>query len=249
MGLAEQISNWIRERVGEAKKEGVVVGLSGGIDSSVVACLAKRALGKKVLGLIMPCYSSDLDEDHALLVAKKLDIKTERMSLNSVYDKLVEILLSGKKIALANLKPRLRMLILYYFANNLNYLVTGAGNKSEILIGYFTKYGDGGCDILPLGDLLKTEVRRLAEELGVPREIMEKTPSAGLWEEQTDEEEIGISYQELDRTITAIESGRRESVSPEMLARVEEIIRKSAHKRSPAIVFRKGEAYITRKAL
>ena len=121
MSLADQISNWIKEKVREAKAEGVVIGLSGGVDSSVAACLAKRAMGEKVLGLIMPCYSSVLDEDYAWLIAKRLNIKTQRISLDFIYNDLLGILPSHKKIALANLKPRLRMLTLYYFANNLNY--------------------------------------------------------------------------------------------------------------------------------
>lgn len=238
--LVEKISSWIKRVVGQVKAEGVVVGLSGGIDSSVVACLAKKALGEKVLGVIMPCYSSAIDENYARLIAKKLNIRIERVSLNSIYDNILGVLPGGEKMALANLKPRLRMLILYYFANNLNYLVAGTGNKSEVLIGYFTKYGDGGCDILPLGDSLKTEVRELARELKIPNEIIERTPSAGLWENQTDEAEIGITYEELDRAITAIELNRKSSVPPEILARVEELMRESVHKRSPALVFRKS---------
>ncbi len=238
MNLADRISNWIKEKVREAKAEGVVIGLSGGIDSSVVAYLAKRAMGEKVLGLIMPCYSTVLDEDYAWLIAKRLNIKTERISLDSIYNDLLGILPSHKKIALANLKPRLRMLTLYYFANNLNYLVAGTGNKSEILIGYFTKYGDGGCDILPLGDLLKTQVRKLAKELEIPHEIIKRRSSAGLWEKQTDEEELGIRYEDLDRTILAIERGKTESIPPQMLIKVEELIKKSTHKRSLAPVFK-----------
>jgi NAD+ synthase len=240
MELVEKISSWIRQAVAQAKAEGVVVGLSGGIDSSVVACLAKKALGERVLGVIMPCHSGAIDEDYARLIARRLKIKIECVSLNSIYDNLLRALPGGKKMALANLKPRLRMLILYYFANNLNYLVAGTGNKSEVLIGYFTKYGDGGCDILPLGDLLKRGVRELAKELRVPQKIIERAPSAGLWEKQTDEGEIGITYEELDETIMAIESNQKSSVSPEVLARVEELMRESVHKRSLALMFRKS---------
>lgn len=238
--LVEKICSWFREVVNQAKAKGVVIGLSGGIDSSVVACLAKKALGEKVLGVIMPCYSSAMDEDYARLIAKMLKIKIERVSLNSIYDSILGVLPGGKKMALANLKPRLRMLILYYFANSLNCLVAGTGNKSEVLIGYFTKYGDGGCDILPLGDLLKTEVRELAKELRIPKEIIERVPSAGLWENQTDEGEIGITYEELDGIIMAIESNQKSSISPGALARVEELMRVSTHKRSPALVFKKS---------
>jgi len=238
--LVERICSWLRKEVSQAKAKGVVIGLSGGIDSSVVASLAKKALGEKVLGVIMPCHSSAIDEDYARLIAKKLKIKIERVSLDSIYDSILGVLPGNKKMALVNLKPRLRMLILYYFANSLNYLVAGTGNKSEILIGYFTKHGDGGCDILPLGDLLKTEVRELAKELKIPNEIIERVPSAGLWENQTDEEEIGITYEELDGAITTIESNQKNSVSPGILVRVEELMRVSAHKRSPALVFKKN---------
>ncbi len=238
MKLADRISNWIRQKVQEAETEGVVVGLSGGVDSSVVACLAKMAMKEKVLGLIMPCHSDPLDEHYADLMAKKLSMRKERIVLDSVYDRLLEILPSAGRLALANLKPRLRMTTLYYFANNLNYLVAGTGNKSEILIGYFTKYGDGGCDILPLGDLLKTQVRKLAVSLGIPDEIIKRTPSAGLWKEQTDEGEIGLSYPDLDRIILAIESGKTGSLSPRMVDRVKELKKISEHKRSPVPVFK-----------
>jgi len=240
MEIIREISNWIKQKVEKAEAEGVVIGLSGGLDSSVVACLAEKALGSsKVLGLIMPCHNTSLDEEHAYLVARKLNIRVERIVLDTVYDKFLEILPSGKDIALANIKPRLRMLTLYYFANNLNYLVLGAGNKSEILIGYFTKYGDGGCDILPLGGLLKSEVRELAKELKIPEEIIKKPPSAGLWEGQTDEGEIGLSYEDLDRVLLAIESGKIDFLPKEMVDKVKRLVESSKHKRAPAPVFRK----------
>jgi NAD+ synthase len=238
MKLEERISNWIKEKVQKAGAEGVVVGLSGGVDSSAVACLAKMAMKDKVLGLIMPCHSDPSDEHYADLMAKKLNMRKERVVLDSVYDRLLETLPSAGKLTLANLKPRLRMTTLYYFANHLNYLVAGTGNKSEILIGYFTKYGDGACDILPLGDLLKTQVRELAVSLGIPDEIIKRTPSAGLWKEQTDEGEIGLSYSDLDRIILAIESGKTDSLAPGMLARVKELKKSSEHKRSPVPVFK-----------
>lgn len=237
MSLADNVSNWIKTQVKEAKAKGVVVGLSGGIDSSVVAALSKKALGDNVLGLIMPCMSESNDEEHALLVASFLKIKTERIILDTVYEKLLDIFPSGNKLTMANLKPRLRMLTLYYFANNLNYLVAGTGNKSEIMVGYFTKYGDGGVDILPLGRLLKTEVKKLAEKLGIPKEIIEKVPSAGLWPEQADEKELGISYDELDRAILALESGKKEELDSHILTKVEGLIKASEHKRAPIKMF------------
>ena len=208
MDLAERISNWIRQKVEEAGAEGVVMGISGGVDSSVVASLAKRAVGERLIGVIIPCHSEPLDIRYASLVAEKLKIKTEPVVLDSLYDKFLELLPSGKRLALGNLKARLRMATLYFFANNLNYLVVGTGNKSEISVGYFTKYGDGGCDILPLGDLLKTEVRKLARRLEIPEEIINQVPSAGLWRGQTDEGEMGLSYEDLDEIISAIEVGK-----------------------------------------
>ena len=239
MDLVEKISEWIRQKVKEAGAEGVVVGISGGVDSSVVASLAQRAVGERLLGVIMPCHSEPLDEKYAWLVAEKLNIKRERLVLDPVYDRFLELLPSGKRLTLANLKARLRMATLYFFANNLNYLVVGTGNKSETSIGYFTKYGDGGCDILPLGDLLKTEVKKLARELGIPEEIINRVPSAGLWGGQTDEEEIGLSYEDLDEIISAIEAGKRSLAPQDLVARVKRLIEASQHKRSPVPVFRK----------
>jgi len=243
MEIVREISNWIKQKVKEAEAEGVVVGLSGGLDSSVVACLAEKSLGNsKVLGLIMPCYTTSLDEEHAYLVARKINIRVERVVLDNIYDKFLEVLPSGKDMALANIKPRLRMLTLYYFANNLNYLVLGTGNKSEILIGYFTKYGDGGCDILPLGGLLKSEVRELAKKLKIPEEIIKKPPGAGLWKGQTDEGEIGLSYEDLDRVLLAIESGESGKVDflpKEMVDKVKRLVESSKHKRTPAPIFRR----------
>jgi len=239
MQLAGRISEWIRQKVKEAGAEGVVVGISGGVDSSVVASLAKKAVGEKVLGVIMPCESEPLDEKYAWLVAEKLKIKAERVVLDSLYHRFSELLPSGKRLALANLKARLRMTTLYYFANNLNYLVVGTGNKSEISVGYFTKYGDGGCDILPLGDLLKTEVRKLARVLELPEEIINRVPSAGLWGGQTDEEEMGLRYEDLDEIISAIEAGKGSLTPKEVVARVKRLIEASQHKRSPVAVFKK----------
>ncbi len=233
MTLSEQISDWIAERVREAKAEGIVVGLSGGVDSSLTAVLAKKALGDKVLGLLMPCHSNPTDLEHAKLVAAKFDIETEYVDLSPVFDSLMASLPPGTDIAVANLKPRLRMATLYYFANGRNYLVAGTGNKSEIKVGYFTKYGDGGADILPLGDLLKTQVRELARQVGIPEEIITKPPSAGLWAGQTDEGEMGITYEELDSIISALEKGDTSGCDEAALERVKAMMAASEHKRHP----------------
>ncbi len=234
--LANKIIAWMREQVALAKRKGVVFGLSGGLDSAVVAVLCKRAFPDNALALIMPCYSSETDIEHARAVARQFHITTSTIALEGVLDSLLRVLPVGdyepatKKLAEANLKPRLRMLTLYYLANRLSYLVVGTGNRSEISIGYFTKYGDGAVDILPLGNLVKRRVRELAIYLGMPKEIIQKPPSAGLWVGQTDEGEMGITYEELDRYLIACEAG------DEVKRKVDVMIAASAHKRvTPAI--------------
>lgn len=207
--------------------------MSGGLDSSVVGVLCRRGLGDRVLGLILPCHSKRSDEEHARLVADLFDITVEKIDLGPVLDLLLGLLPADGDMAVANLKPRLRMMALYYFSNRLNYLVIGSGNKSELRTGYFTKYGDGGVDILPLGGLLKTEVRKLARELDIPEEIIAKPPSAGLWEGQTDEDELGITYDELDRALRALESGEAHQPDDEVMVKVRELVARSHHKRVP----------------
>jgi len=237
--LKEQISKWVSERIEKAGAHGIVVGLSGGIDSSVTAALAKKAAANNVLGLIMPCRSSKEDEELANLLAEKIDLRTEKIDLNPVFDKFMEALPPACRGAKSNLKPRIRMTTLYYFAAKFNYLVAGTGNKSEIITGYFTKHGDSGADILPLGDLLKSEVKELAKSLDIPEEIIEREPTAGLWEGQTDEKELGLTYRDLDKAIEAIELQSAESLPPEIFERASELIDKSKHKRQPIPIFKK----------
>lgn len=213
--------------------EGAVLGMSGGLDSSVCGILCKRALGTQVLGLIMPCHSDPSDEAHARLVANSFDIRIEKTDLSPVFDLLLDGLPRDGVLPVANLKPRLRMITLYYFSNRLNYLVVGSSNKSELMTGYFTKYGDAAADVLPLGRLFKSDVRKLAEELGVPADIMTKPPSAGLWPGQTDEGELGITYDELDRALRVLESGPEGHPEHETLARVRQMVSRSYHKRAP----------------
>lgn len=186
--MRERIISWIKKQVKQAKAKGIVMGLSGGVDSCVVAALAREAVSRnRLLVLLLPCESSAADLKDALVVAKKFKIKTNTVDLTGVYHNLLKILPQAGKLAKNNLKPRLRMLVLYYFANKLNYLVCGTGNKSEMLAGYFTKHGDGAADILPIGGLFKKQVRALANELGIPGHIISKPPTAGLWLGQTDE--------------------------------------------------------------
>jgi NAD+ synthase len=223
---------WIQKQVKQAKAKGIVMGLSGGVDSSVVAALVKEAIGeRRILALILPCHSQVREIQDARLVAKKLGIKPKTIELSNIYDNLIKILPKAGSLPKANLKPRLRMLVLYYFANKLNYLVCGTGNKSEIMVGYFTKHGDGAADILPIGNILKKQVRRLAQGLGIPKHIITKPPTAGLWQGQTDEGEMGITYLELDDILERTDSKRKQVFSKDKISRVKEMVKKSEHKR------------------
>ena len=231
--LAQKLTLWTNEMVSQAEGKGVVVGMSGGVDSSVVAVLCKRAFPEATLGLTMPCHSSKLDREHAELVATKFHIPVKVVVLDGVFDILIGALAGDgydattMGLAENNIKPRLRMVTLYYFANCLNYLVVGASNRSELSVGYFTKYGDGGSDIMPLGNLVKKEVLDLARYLDIPREIIDKLPSAGLWEGQTDEAEIGLTYSELDRYLITGEADK------EIKEQVDLMMSKSKHKCCP----------------
>ena len=231
--LAEKLVLWIRDKVSAAGCEGGVVGISGGLDSSVVAVLSLRAFPQSTLGVIMPCYNSHEDLEHARAVANKFSIPTRTVVLDTIFDALLKVLPDDKadpdvsRLAKGNLKARLRMLTLYYFANQLKYMVVGSSNQSELAVGYFTKYGDGGVDIMPLANMVKGQVRELARFLDIPRQIIDKTPSADLWEGQTDEGELGFSYNELDRYLITGEA------SAELKKRIESMIAASDHKRQP----------------
>ncbi|MFW6389937.1 MAG: NAD(+) synthase [Halanaerobiales bacterium] len=209
--VAEYLTEWITEKINNANKSGGIVGISGGIDSAVTAALLKRSTEIKALGLIMPCHSSKKDKEDAILVAETLNLEYDELDLSRHYDNLLKdfktVIPGEDKLAESNIKPRLRMIALYYIAARKNYLVVGTDNWSELYTGYFTKYGDGGIDLAPLGRLVKTEVRELARYLGIPDKIIYREPSAGLWEEQTDENEMGVSYETLDRYILGKDVG------------------------------------------
>jgi len=231
--LDEKLVSWIRDRVLAAGCKGVVMGMSGGLDSSVLAVLCYRAFPQSMLGILMPCYNSQEEVEHAQAVANQFSIPTRTVVLDNVLDALLRVLPDNgvdpnvSRVAKGNLKARLRMLTLYYFANQLKYMVAGSGNWSELSVGYFTKYGDGGVDIMPLGNLVKGQVRELARFLGIPQPIIDKPPSAGLWEGQTDEGELGLSYEELDRYLVTSQA------NAELRGRIESMIATSNHKRQP----------------
>ncbi len=247
---AEEIGDWLRDRIGGAGAQGLVVGLSGGIDSAVVAGLCQMAAPDRVVGVIMPCHSDPRDEADARLVAAHFRITTLRVDLEPVHDQLAADFANElarlppvyppslppdttdikARLPLANVKPRLRMTGLYFVANSLNYLVAGTGNRCELTIGYFTKHGDGGADVLPIGHLLKSDVRALARDLGVPDAVIEKPPSAGLWLGQTDEGDMGFTYADLECYLTDGPDG----VAPALALRIERLVRQSEHKRGVA---------------
>ncbi len=232
--MSQKLVLWIKNTVLAAGGKGVVLGLSGGIDSSTLAVLCRKAFPESTLALIMPCHSSEEDEMYARMVAEKFSINIRKIALTSVFDTLLRELSvtnpESNNLAIANLKPRLRMTTLYYFANELKYLVAGTGDRSEITVGYFTKYGDGGADIIPLGHLLKSEVRELGRHLGIPQPIIDKPPSPGLWPGQTGEGELGVSYESIDRYILTGEA------PSEVKKRVDSMARASNHKRQPPLL-------------
>jgi NAD+ synthase len=230
--LANDIARWMRDKLVQAGADGYVFGLSGGVDSAVTAALCVRAAGDNVLGVWMPCHSVAEDEQFARMAAQALGIELVTVDLCEAYDTFLHSLPEGNRMARANLKPRLRMSTVYYLAQSNNYLVAGTGNKPEILVGFFTKYGDGGVDLEPLGELYKHEVRALASALGVPQPIIDRAPSPGLWPGQTDEGEMGITYAEIDAILASWDAGERPTLPADRIAKVEGMIARSAHKRA-----------------
>lgn len=235
----DQLIKWLREKVKEANADGLIVGISGGIDSAVVAHLIKRAFPENSLGLIMPCKSNPKDKEDALKVVESCGIDYHIIDLTETHQILfskIEQQLKAKnewneeraRLGDANTRARLRMTTLYAVANNYNYLVTGTDNAAEWHTGYFTKYGDGGVDLVPLVHFMKSEVRELAKLLGVPNEIITKAPSAGLWEGQTDESEMGTTYEMIDKYL------KGEEIPEKDREIIDRLHKRSEHKRQLA---------------
>jgi NAD+ synthase len=235
----EMLVKWLQERVRESGLKGAIVGISGGIDSAVVTHLIKRAFPEESLGLIMPCKSSPNDQEDALEVVKSSGIEHMVIDLTTTHQTLfteIEGKLKSKgqwneqasKLGDANIRARLRMTTLYAVANNFGYLVVGTDNAAEWHTGYFTKYGDGGVDLVPLVHFTKGEVRELAKILGVPEDVITKAPSAGLWEGQTDENEMGTTYDMIDRYL------KGEEIPENDKQIIEKLHRQSQHKRELA---------------
>ena len=242
----ETIIEFIRSYTENAGVKSVVIGLSGGIDSAVVTKLAIMALGKEnVYALFMPELSTPMEDfEHVRLLSNEFGISYETIDISPMIHSIRKIYSEKMDaVALGNIKSRLRMLLWYGYANSKKSLVCGCSNKTELLIGYFTKYGDGGSDFMPIGDLYKTQVYQIAEHIGIPGPIIKKAPSAGLWKGQTDEKELGIPYEKLDRILYGLERkmpvdkiAAIADIDEQEVIRVKEMRIKSQHKRNVPLV-------------
>jgi NAD+ synthase len=246
----ETVTRFLRSHLDGPPARTAVVGLSGGIDSALVARLAVDAVGaSRVVGVLLPdaLYSDALrEETEGFGTGLGIDVRV--VPIGPVVDAIRQTVPgTTDRTTLGNVGPRLRMTVLYTIARSVGGLVVGTGNKSELLLGYFTKHGDGGVDLLPIGDMYKTEVRELAAQLGLPEAVRARAPTAGLWEGQTDEAELGLPYESIDRILKGMEELRE----PEEIARVTGIARANVdaivarvalnrHKRRPAPIPKLG---------
>lgn len=249
--LSKEIHQWMKEQVEKRDANGALVGLSGGIDSSVVGALTKEAFGENSLGVMLPAGGTiTKDVEYAQKLADRFDLETIKVNMeeanNALENTFQNIDIDGVKRkywpqtkiptpdpAEQNIQTRLRMMTLYYIAEKMNYVVMGTSNKSEIIAGYYTLYGDGGTDMRPIGDLNKTEVWELAKQLGVPKEIIERPPTGGCRgdESDRDEKEFGITYDKLDKIYEAMESNDDlNQFDSEDIERVKKLVETAADK-------------------
>ena len=240
------IKDFITTYIRSSGCDSVVVGLSGGVDSAVTALLCKDVLGKKNTKCVfLPDKTTpESDFKHQELLVKKFCLLCEKKDVAPLVQQLSgHCIVEPDRYALANIKARARMILLFEYANMTSSLVCGTSNKSEILVGYFTKYGDGGVDIQPIGDLYKTQVCELAGYLKIPEEIISKPPTAGLWKGQTDEKELKLGYKELDKILAGLEQkmdikeiAESAGVKQSDVERVKKMRVKSQHKRRTALI-------------
>lgn len=226
---------WIKDILQKTGAKGIILGNSGGKDCTLVEILCRKAT-KNVLSVIMPCESSQnygTDREHAYLIAKTYDIPTIEVDITKAKQELAKVIrpFAGDEVPMAynNINPRLRMSVIYAIGQAKGYLVAGTGNASETFMGYFTKWGDGGYDFNPIIDLVVEDVYGMLKYLGCPSEIIDKKPSAGLYEGQTDELDMGVSYAEIDKYIKTGES--------EFAEKIEKAHRNTNHKRVPPLKY------------
>jgi NAD+ synthase len=231
-----KIKRFINDYVEKSGAKGVVVSLSGGLDSSAVAALSALAIGRnKVLGLILPEKEtlSGKDIEHAKAVAKKFSLKSQVCDITPTLEafyKTIPIFDPAEKVCKGNVKARTRIVYVYYYANKLNLIVCGSSDKSETMMGYFTKWGDVAADIYPIMDLYKTQVRRLAQHIGIPKEIVAKPSTPALWPGQLAEKELGIKYEQLDLVLYGLEHFMRPPEIAEQLGIKKELVDKIRHR-------------------
>ncbi|AXE60746.1 NAD(+) synthase [[Mycoplasma] phocae] len=222
-----KLKNWLIQKNNSAKTNGISLGISGGIDSAVLAKIAKLSFPNQTNFYYFKTREDEYTENHVRLLEKSLEQKIEWIDLSSQFIDLKETLKIESKMAVANLKSRLYMTSIYALSQEKNTLVLGTDNFDEYYLGYFTKYGDGGCDLLPLANIKKSDIYALANILDVPIEIILKKPSANLIEDQDDESELGFSYQDFELWITD-----KNLVSKDIANRIENLYKKTTHKRN-----------------
>lgn len=239
---SKRIERFIANYLAKSGSKGLVLGLSGGLDSAVTLQLCVDAVGaKKVLGLMLPASSIPESDVHdAASHADKLFVRHHAIYINPLVEGYAKLLPDSTDKIKGNLSARIRMAVLYYYAALENYLVVGTSDKSELCIGYFTKYGDGGSDLMPLAGLYKTQVRELARYLGVPGEIVQKKSSPRLWPGQLAEKELGLDYETIDpilhclidRKMKPRDVAKKLGVSLTVVNKVRSLVSASTHKRS-----------------
>lgn len=243
--LIDDIVIWLKEQVKKSGSKGLLVGVSGGIDSAVVACLIHKAAEDNSLGVIIPIKSSKNSLEDAKKLIEKEKIKSITLDLTDAHEIILDKTINAlkeekilkeeyKAITDANLRARMRMSALYAVANNLGYMVVGTDNVEETYTGYFTKYGDGGVDILPLKQIHKSEIYEMAKILNVPESIINKAPSADLWENQTDENEMGVSYPTIEKYLSG------NDVDEKSKQIIERLHKNSEHKRNQIPFFERN---------
>ena len=241
--ITKLMENFLKEQMEKTNAKGLILGLSGGIDSAVLAYLCKRQLKEKTLAIIMPDteITPNYETEDALKMIALTGIEYKLIDIKPIV-KEYSMYLEPNDWAKGNLRARVRTNILYYYANAKNYLVLGSSDKSEHLIGYFTKFGDGAADIVPIISLYKLQVRKIAEFLGVPKNVIEKKSSAHLWKEHEAEKEIGVSYEEIDsilyclfnKKLTVEDTINKTQIEKSIVDKVYSLYLNSEHKRLPA---------------
>jgi len=241
--IANRIQNKLKQKIIETNSKGVIFGLSGGIDSAVIAYLCNNSIKEKTLAIIMPDskVSPESETRDAIKIVDELGLNYKLLDINSIH-KEFNMVLEPEDKALGNLRARIRMNVLYYYANLKNLLVLGSSDKSEINIGYFTKFGDGASDILPIASLYKTQVREIAKNLGIDENIISKKSSPHLWPNHEAEHEIGATYEEIDTILYCIlelklpidKISNTAEISEEKVQKIYQLYKKSKHKRITA---------------